>query len=212
MLGGWVGGDEQPVASEDAPAAPVAENTVTEPGKNGGGAEGEDQPGELAADLFPDSFDPPWYERHLLELERMLALLFGAELDRGPRIVEEAAFALPPAAELSRPEEAHLARALSIPVSGFAFEGNTAFSDEQLAEVVAPFLTKGSLTTDDLQSARLALTEHYIRGGEETEDEAQVGYVNSGVLLPDQDPSANGGEVTFKIVEGIEFPGFKILK
>src|SRR4029077_12499821 len=70
------------------------------------------------------------------------------------------------------------------------FEGNSAFSQAELAKVTDPF-TNRAITSDDLEEARRAVTVYYINHG----------YVNSGAVIPDQDPS--GGVVTIRIVEGV---------
>ena len=79
---------------------------------------------------------------------------------------------------------------LQIQVSAFRFEGNHVFSDDQLAHVVASY-TGLSISAEELEQARLAVTAYYVRNG----------YVNSGAVLEDQD--LDGGVVIFKIVEGI---------
>ncbi len=82
-----------------------------------------------------------------------------------------------------------LSSGLAVYVSAFRFEGNTVFTDEQLAEVVAGFIDR-ELTTEQLEAARQAVTLHYINGG----------YINSGATLPDQ--SVVDGVVWFTITEG----------
>jgi len=82
-----------------------------------------------------------------------------------------------------------LAAAARIFVRGYRFEGNKAFSDAELAKVTEPF-TQRELGTDGLEEARRAITFHYVRHG----------YVNSGAVIPDQDPAA--GVILIRIVEG----------
>lgn len=74
-------------------------------------------------------------------------------------------------------------------VREFRFEGNTAFTSAQLAEVTRPF-TGRELTAEDLEEARRAVSLHY----------ASHGYVNSGAVLPDQNPA--NGVVLLRIIEG----------
>lgn len=74
-------------------------------------------------------------------------------------------------------------------VSSFQFEGNTVFTDAELAALLAP-LANRDITTQELQTARDTLTRHYIESG----------YVTSGAMIPDQEVS--DGVVTFRIVEG----------
>ncbi len=63
------------------------------------------------------------------------------------------------------------------------------FSDQELLKILAPF-TGQELSAESLQQARRQLTLFYI----------QRGYINSGVLLPDQQVKA--GVVTLQILEG----------
>jgi hemolysin activation/secretion protein len=68
--------------------------------------------------------------------------------------------------------------------------GSSVFSSEELAQITAPYENR-SLTSEDLESLRRALTLHYINAG----------YINSGAILPDQ--VVTEGMVTFQIVEGM---------
>ena len=74
-------------------------------------------------------------------------------------------------------------------VREFRFEGNKAISTNELARVVAPFVSK-ELTSEQLEEARRAVTLHYVNRG----------YINSGAVLPDQ--TIKDGIVRLKIVEG----------
>lgn len=67
--------------------------------------------------------------------------------------------------------------------------GNTAFSDQEIAEVTAPFKNR-TLMTEDLERLRLALTLLYINKG----------YLTSGAIIPDQDVTSE--VITVQIVEG----------
>lgn len=67
--------------------------------------------------------------------------------------------------------------------------GSTVFSDTELAEVTAPY-TNRTLTTEDLERLRLALTLLYVNRG----------YITSGAVIPDQD--VKFGVITIQIVEG----------
>ncbi len=78
---------------------------------------------------------------------------------------------------------------LQIRVNSYAFAGNTVFFSAELAAVVAPFAGR-TITAEELEQARLAVTAHYV----------ERGYVNSGAVLGDQD--IEKGAVTFTIVEG----------
>lgn len=74
-------------------------------------------------------------------------------------------------------------------VREFRFEGNTAFSKEQLASVTSAYLNR-DISAEDLEEARRAVTLHYVRNG----------FINSGALLKDQ--PLGDGVVTFTVVEG----------
>lgn len=74
-------------------------------------------------------------------------------------------------------------------VREFRFEGNTVFSDEELAGMMAPYVNR-EVTTEDLEAARVALTLHYVNKG----------FVTSGALVPDQE--VVDGVITIHIIEG----------
>lgn len=80
----------------------------------------------------------------------------------------------------------------SITVMRFEFEGNTAFQDEELAQVTAPFTNK-PITFIQLLEAEAAITQHYIKAG----------YLNSGaVIQAGQVLSPKEAVVKIQIVEG----------
>ena len=74
-------------------------------------------------------------------------------------------------------------------VERFEFEGNTAFSDEQLAEVTKQFIGR-ALTFAELLQARSAVTDLYVRNG----------YITSGAFIPPQ--TLTGGVIRIQVVEG----------
>jgi hemolysin activation/secretion protein len=74
-------------------------------------------------------------------------------------------------------------------VRSYAFEGNTAFADEKLAELAVPFSGR-EVGSADLEELRLAITRLYV----------DAGYVNSGAVIPDQQPVA--GVIQIQIIEG----------
>ncbi len=88
-------------------------------------------------------------------------------------------------------------------VRGFHFEGNKAYSQAELAKVTEPF-TNRELGSEDVEQARRTVTLHYV----------QHGYINSGAVIPDQNPA--NGIITIRIVEGaltgIELHGNKWLQ
>ena len=75
-------------------------------------------------------------------------------------------------------------------VRGYRFDGNTAFTDDELSKVTEPF-THRELTSEQIEECRRAVTLHYVNRG----------YVNSGAVIPDQDPE--NGIITIRIVEGV---------
>ncbi|MEL7038212.1 MAG: ShlB/FhaC/HecB family hemolysin secretion/activation protein [Cyanobacteria bacterium J06592_8] len=77
----------------------------------------------------------------------------------------------------------------TITVERFEFEGNTAYSDEELAEVTAEFL--GKITFAELLQAESAITQFYVESG----------FVNSGAILP-AGQNLSDGVITIQILEG----------
>jgi hemolysin activation/secretion protein len=74
-------------------------------------------------------------------------------------------------------------------VRDFEFEGNTVSSDAELDEVTRTFVSR-ELNTEDLEQARRAVSLHYVNHG----------FVNSGAVIPDQDPE--NGIIRMRIIEG----------
>jgi hemolysin activation/secretion protein len=74
---------------------------------------------------------------------------------------------------LALPTPGTLASALRVHVKRFRFEGNTVFSDRELAKVVARFAGR-EISSAELEEARQALSLYYV----------EHGYINSGALLP----------------------------
>ncbi len=80
----------------------------------------------------------------------------------------------------------------TIRVSRFEFEGNTAFSDRELAEVTQQFAGR-EITFAELIAAEAAVTQKYVAAG----------YINSGAVIPaNQTFPREGGAVKIRIVEG----------
>ncbi|MEC4889384.1 MAG: ShlB/FhaC/HecB family hemolysin secretion/activation protein [Nitrospira sp.] len=67
--------------------------------------------------------------------------------------------------------------------------GSTVFTDAEIDAVTSPYKGR-TLTTDDLERLRLALTLLYVNHG----------YITSGAIIPDQDVTFN--TITIQIVEG----------
>ena len=78
---------------------------------------------------------------------------------------------------------------LGVILKQVVFEGNTVFSDTELLGVVSQYLGK-TITSGDLQQMRIELSKYYI----------DKGYINSGVLIPDQ--KVDQGIIRFRVVEG----------
>jgi hemolysin activation/secretion protein len=74
-------------------------------------------------------------------------------------------------------------------VKAVHLSGNTVFSDQELAPVIAPYLGR-AIATEQLLELRDALTRHYV----------EAGYINSGAIIPDQE--VKDGVIEVQIVEG----------
>jgi hemolysin activation/secretion protein len=74
-------------------------------------------------------------------------------------------------------------------VRKFKIEGNTVFSEAELAKVTAPYENR-EITLEDLQVVRQALTLYYVN----------TGYINSGAIIPDQ--PVIDGIITLRVIEG----------
>ncbi len=80
----------------------------------------------------------------------------------------------------------------TIRVDRFEFEGNTAFSDRELAEITQAFVGR-EITFAELIAVEAAVTQKYLAAG----------YINSGALIPaNQTFPREGGVVKIQIVEG----------
>jgi len=97
---------------------------------------------------------------------------------------------LPPIPVVPYRQEQGLATAPRLFVRGFQFEGHRAFTDAELNQVTGSF-TNRVLGIDDLEQARRAVSLFYV----------DHGFVNSGALIPDQDPT--NGIIRIQIVEGV---------
>jgi hemolysin activation/secretion protein len=75
-------------------------------------------------------------------------------------------------------------------VRDFQFEGNHVFTSAELGKVVSSF-TNRWLNTENLEEARRAVTVYYVGHN----------YINSGAVIPDQDPT--NGIIRIKIIEGV---------
>jgi hemolysin activation/secretion protein len=80
----------------------------------------------------------------------------------------------------------------SVTVTRFEFEGNTAFSDRDLAKTTAPFIDR-PITFTELLQAEAAVTKKYT----------EAGYINSGaVIAAGQTLSPTGAVVKIRVIEG----------
>jgi len=86
-------------------------------------------------------------------------------------------------------EPPRLSSAPQLYVREFRFEGNTVFSSKDLANVTAPYVGR-EISSLELEDARRAVTEYYVARG----------YIDSGAVLPDQNP--RDGVVVIRITEG----------
>ncbi|MGA7935408.1 MAG: ShlB/FhaC/HecB family hemolysin secretion/activation protein [Kovacikia sp.] len=104
--------------------------------------------------------------------------------------------ALEPPLQLPTPTVPSPKERLGIPgtitVTRFEFAGNTAFSDEKLTQVTAPF-TNRPITFAEMLQAEAAVTKLYT-------DE---GYINSGAVIPaEQTFPREGAVVKIQVIEG----------
>ncbi len=100
-----------------------------------------------------------------------------------------------PTTELSLPpikpaaENEKLSAQLRILVKKIHLEGNTVFSNEELGKITASYIDR-VISAAELQQLRHSLTLYYINRG----------YINSGVIIPDQQITNN--EITLQVIEG----------
>jgi len=118
----------------------------------------------------------------------------GRSGEQRPRLLEEQPPSLPPQWVLPPPPPPSAGKAEHLPlahvfVREIRLTGNTAISAQELAAVTAPYVNR-DLTSEDIESLRLALTHYYINQG----------YINSGAIIPDQ--TMADGVVTLRIIEG----------
>jgi hemolysin activation/secretion protein len=74
-------------------------------------------------------------------------------------------------------------------VNAIQVTGNTVFPDSEIKAIISPYENR-TLTTEDLERLRLALTLLYINNG----------YITSGAVIPDQD--VKDGVIQIQIIEG----------
>jgi hemolysin activation/secretion protein len=95
-------------------------------------------------------------------------------------------YELPPVPEVQQPTTANVGQMF---VKHIEVRGVTVFKPAALAAVTAPYENR-MVSSTDLQALRVALTRLYI----------DKGYINSGVVLPDQE--SKNGVVVYQAIEG----------
>ena len=100
----------------------------------------------------------------------------------------EPSFELPPV-RVDDGAQRTLSQQARLEIKTVRIRGNTVLDNALLEAAAAPFVGR-VVSTLELESLRRALSELYINAG----------YLNSGVLLPDQ--RVTDGQVTFQVVEG----------
>ena len=97
-------------------------------------------------------------------------------------------FVLPPVVPPSS-EQAPLSSQLKVYVNSYRIDGSTVFSAEELQKVWTPYAGR-VVTSSELQQLRYELTLLYINNG----------YINSGVIIPDQ--QVIDGVIRLQVIEG----------
>ncbi len=82
-----------------------------------------------------------------------------------------------------------LSEKTTIYVENYLFKGNTVFSDKTLLTLVKDYQNR-VISPEELQEVKHLLTRYYIDNG----------YINSGVIIPDQD--IKNGLITLEVIEG----------
>jgi hemolysin activation/secretion protein len=93
----------------------------------------------------------------------------------------------PPPASLN--ETNRLSTTTRLFVRGFIFEGNRAVTTAELVKITTPF-TNRQISSEEIEQARRSISLYYVNHG----------YVNSGAIIPDQEPT--NGIILIRIVEG----------
>jgi hemolysin activation/secretion protein len=98
-------------------------------------------------------------------------------------------FRLPPVAPPPPKDKDRLSTAPSVYVRRITIVGNTVFPEDDLAALVAPYENR-VISSTELQELRHTLTLLYVNNG----------YINSGVIIPDQ--QVIDGVITLQVIEG----------
>ena len=83
----------------------------------------------------------------------------------------------------------NLSQSTTVFVNSIELQGATVFSAAELEAMFAPYLDR-QVSMEELQDLRLALSQSYL----------SQGYVNSGVIIPDQDIAE--GRIVLQAIEG----------
>jgi len=94
---------------------------------------------------------------------------------------------LPP---LKEEADERLSSAASVFIKKFKLDGNTVYSDKDLAFILSPYEER-TISSEELHDVKNKISLFYYTNG----------YVNSGAVIPDQ--KVTDGYVTIKIIEGI---------
>ncbi|MFZ4858967.1 MAG: ShlB/FhaC/HecB family hemolysin secretion/activation protein [Desulfuromonadaceae bacterium] len=113
----------------------------------------------------------------------LLLLVFCSTASAQPATVEQKS----PSDALPQPDMLSLRS--KIHVKKFKFTGNTVFSSDELSKLAFPYENR-EIVFEELEKLRQELSLHY----------ANKGYVNSGILIPDQ--KVDDGTITLTVIEG----------
>jgi len=92
--------------------------------------------------------------------------------------------------ELKEETEKRLSSAASVYVNKFILDGNSVFSDEDLAFIVLPYEER-EISSEEVHEVKNKISLFYY----------SKGYVNSGAIIPDQ--KISDGNIRIQIIEGI---------
>ena len=97
-------------------------------------------------------------------------------------------FQLPPLEKIPE-KDRPLSTKFSVFIKEIRVTGNTVFSDQTLKKITGPYENR-TVTNEEIQTLRHQLTRYYI----------DHGYINSGVILPDQE--VKEGLIELQVIEG----------
>lgn len=94
-----------------------------------------------------------------------------------------------PALEAALEKDPKLSSAFSVFIKQIKLTGNTVFSEQELKQMTQRYENR-TVTNQELQSLKYILSRYYI----------DHGYINSGIILPDQE--IKNGIIHFQVIEG----------